>query len=99
MNQAGIDTEIITKNLTIIIGAFVAAVALEFGLGSREVIADLLKGYYTRKNFEIGQLIEFDGILGTILSIDNITMTIETSDGIIIVPIRDVVNNRVSIKK
>jgi small-conductance mechanosensitive channel len=47
MNQAGIDTTVVTNNVTIILGAFLLAVAIGFGLGSREVIRDLLRTFYT----------------------------------------------------
>ena len=35
LNQAGIDTDIITNNVTIILGAFLLAIALAFGFGSQ----------------------------------------------------------------
>lgn len=98
LNQAGIDTDIITKNLTIILGAFLAAIALGFGLGSKEVVGDLLRTFYTRKNYEVGQKIKFKLIHGTIESIDNITMTVKTEKGKIVIPIKDVVENQVEIE-
>ena len=48
LNQAGINTEIITSNFTLILGAFLFAAALGFGLGSREVFSDVLKMFYAR---------------------------------------------------
>ena len=68
LNQAGINTDIITNNLTIILGAFLASIALAFGLGSKDVIGDLMRSFYTRKNFEVGQKIHFGTITGTIQS-------------------------------
>lgn len=99
LNQAGIQTEIITNNLTIILGAFLASVALAFGLGSKEVVGDLMKSFYTRKNFEVGQKIHFKDIDGTIESIDNITMTLKTTKGKLILPIKDVVENQIEIEE
>tara|TARA_R110000868_G_scaffold140345_2_gene355886 strand:- start:80 stop:907 length:828 start_codon:yes stop_codon:yes gene_type:complete len=98
LNQAGIDTEIITNNLTIILGAFLAAVSIAFGLGSKDVVGDLLRAFYTRKNFEVGQNIHFKNIKGTIESIDNITMSIKTAKGKVILPIKDIVENEVEIE-
>lgn len=99
LNQAGINTSIITNNLTIILGAFLAAIALGFGLGSKDVIGDLLRAFYTRKNFEVGQKINFKNISGTVESVDNITMTIKTSTGTIIIPIKEIVENQINIEK
>ncbi len=37
LNQAGIDTDIITNNVTIILGAFLLAIALAFGFGLKKL--------------------------------------------------------------
>ena len=99
LNQAGIDTQIITSNFTLILGAFLFAIALGFGLGSRGVISDLLKMFYTRKNYMVGDVIVIDDLEGTIEAIDNITMTLQTKKGTVVLPIEEVVSNRVYIKK
>jgi small-conductance mechanosensitive channel len=98
LNQAGINTDLITNNLTIIFGAFLVTASLAFGLGSKEIISDLLKSFYARKNFEIGQKIKFKNVSGTIESIDNISMILKTEDGKIVVPIKDVVGNQVEVE-
>ncbi|MDT0608597.1 mechanosensitive ion channel family protein [Croceitalea rosinachiae] len=98
LNQAGIDTDIITSNFTMILGAFLFAIALGFGLGSREVFADVLKMFYTRKNYMVGDQISIGDLEGTIEAIDNITMTLKTKKGKVIIPIDEVVSNRVLIK-
>jgi len=99
LNQAGINTEIITSNFTLILGAFLFAAALGFGLGSREVFSDVLKMFYARKTYMVGDSIAFDGIEGTIKAIDNNCITLNTKKGTLVVPIKDVVSNRVTLKK
>lgn len=99
LNQAGINTEIITSNFTLILGAFLFAAALGFGLGSREVFSDILKMFYARKTYMVGDTISFDGIEGKIEAIDNISITIATQDGKLVVPIKDVVSQRVTLKE
>ena len=99
LNQAGINTEIITSNFTLILGAFLFAVALGFGLGSKEVFSDTLKMFYARKTYMVGDSISFDGIEGTIEAIDNVSMTLSTKKGKMVVPIKDVVSKRVTFKK
>lgn len=98
LNQAGINTEIITSNFTLILGAFLFAAALGFGLGSREVFSDVLKMFYARKTYMVGDSISFDGIEGTIEAIDNISMTLSTQQGKMVIPIKDVVSQRVTLK-
>ena len=98
LNQAGIDTEIVTSNLTMILAAFLLAFALAFGFGAQKIVGDLLRTYYTRKTYEIGQKIEFNNIKGNVASIDGITVTIKTKEGKLIVPIKDIVESQVSIQ-
>jgi len=97
LNQAQIDTSIITSNITMILGAFLLAAALGFGLGSREVIRDVLRTFYTRKNYAVGDNISIGETKGTIDSIDNISMTLNTEEGKVVIPIQEVVENRVQI--
>lgn len=98
LNQAGIDTEIVTSNLTMILAAFLLAFALAFGFGAQKIVGDLLRTFYTRKTYEIGQKIEFNNIKGNVESIDGITVTIKTKEGKLIVPIKDIAESQVSIQ-
>lgn len=97
LNQAGVDTTIITTNISLIIGAFLLAVAIGFGLGSKEVITQLLWTFYARRNYVIGDRIEVGDLVGTIDAIDNATVTLKTKEGKIIVPIKEIVESRVKV--
>ncbi|MCL5130290.1 MULTISPECIES: mechanosensitive ion channel domain-containing protein [unclassified Algibacter] len=98
LNQAGVDTEIITSNITMILAAFLLAFALAVGFGAQKVVGDLFRTFYTRKIYEVGQKIEFDDIKGEIESIDGISVTLKTSTGKIIVPIKDIVESQVRLQ-
>ncbi|MEL0456753.1 mechanosensitive ion channel domain-containing protein [Flavobacteriaceae bacterium SZ-1-7] len=98
LNQAGVDTEIITSNVTMILAAFLLAFALAFGFGAQKVVGDLLKAFYARKTYEIGQKIEFGDIKGEVDSINHITVTLKTKNGKLIVPIKDIVESQVSVQ-
>ncbi|MDO5980979.1 mechanosensitive ion channel family protein [Flavivirga spongiicola] len=98
LNQAGVNTEIITQNLTLILGAFLLAFALAFGFGAQKVVGDVLKAFYTRKIYEIGQVIEFNNIKGEVETIDSISITLKTEEGKLVVPIKDIVESQVKIK-
>lgn len=99
LNHAGINTEIITTNFTLVLGAFLLAFALAFGLGSREVVANLLKTFYARKNYAVGDKIKMNDLEGTIQAIDSISVTLKTVDSQnIVIPIKELVENRIEIK-
>jgi hypothetical protein len=97
LNQAGVDTGIITSNLTMILAAFLLAFALAFGLGARDVVADLLRTFYTRKTYEVGKKIEFENKVYEVDSINNISVVLKNSEGKLIVPIKDIVENQIKI--
>lgn len=97
LNQAGVNTEIITSNLTMILAAFLLAFALAFGLGAREVVSDLLKTFYTRKTYEVGKQIQFQNKVYEIDAIDNISVVLKNEEGKLIVPIKDIVESQIKI--
>lgn len=97
LNQLGVNTDIITNNLTIILGAALAAFTIAFGLGSRDIIQRLIFGFYSRKNFEIGQRIRIKKEEGTIVHIDNITLVLQAEDKKIVFPIKKIVNTKIEI--
>lgn len=99
LNQAGIDTSIITNNVTIVLGAFLLTFAIAFGLGSKDVVRRLLLSFYTRKNYSIGDKINVNGVQGEIESIENISLIIKTEKGKMVIPIDEIVDNRVEIKE
>lgn len=99
LNQAGVDTEIITNNFTIILGAFLLAISLALGLGSREVVGDLLRTFYTRKIYEIGDKVTIGKLKGKVIGIDNISMVIKTKTGKVVIPIKKVVGKTVLVEE
>lgn len=99
LNQAGINTDLITSNLTIILGAILASFTIAFGLGSRDVITRLLFGYYTRKNIQEGNKVIINGFKGVVGSVDNICVVLITEEGKLILPIKDIVDNQIEIIK
>ncbi|WP_047546785.1 mechanosensitive ion channel family protein [Psychroserpens sp. Hel_I_66] len=98
LNQAGINTDIITSNFTMILGAFLLAFALAFGLGAKEVVGDLLKTFYTRKTFEVGKRIEFQDAIYEIEAINNISVVLKNTSGKkVIIPVKDIVESHIKV--
>ncbi|WP_298899126.1 hypothetical protein [uncultured Psychroserpens sp.] len=97
LNQAGINTDIITSNLILILGAFLTAFALAFGFGAKEVVGSLLKTFYTRKTFEVGKKIEFQNKVYEIDAIENISVVLKNSEGKLVVPVKDIVESQIKV--
>jgi hypothetical protein len=99
LNQAGVDTEIITSNITMILAAFLLAFALAFGFGAQSAVSSLLKTFYARKIYEVGQVIEFNNIKGEVEAINSISVTLKTEKGKLVVPIKDIVESQIKIQE
>lgn len=99
LNQAGIDTQIITNNFTIVLGAFLLAISLALGLGSREIVGDLLRTFYSRKIYEVGDKVKIGDLQGTVIGIDNISMILKTKNGKVVIPIKKVVEKTVTVEE
>ena len=99
LNQAGVDTQIITNNFTMILGAFLLAISLALGLGAREVVGDLLRTFYTRKIYIIGDKVKIGKLEGTVIGIDSISMILKTKNGKVVIPIKKVVEKTVKVEE
>ena len=98
INQIGIDTTIISNNLSYLIGAALVTVVVAVGLGSRDVVYRLILGFYAKKNLEPGMKIKIgDDLEGVIESFDNISITLKSGDEKIIVPIKKISNSQIKI--
>ncbi len=96
-NKLGINIDIITDNLSIILGALFLTLAIAFGLGSREIIKRLLFGFYSKKSLEVGQRIRIEETEGTIVSIENISLTLQCEDEKVVYPISMIVDKKIKI--
>ncbi|MCB0514872.1 MAG: mechanosensitive ion channel [Chitinophagales bacterium] len=97
LNQAGVNTEIITENMQIILGAMLFSLAIGYALGSKALMSNMLGAFYSKGKFEVGQTIRFDNVQGKIVNTDSTSMTLKTSDRLIIIPLSQLVERRVEI--
>lgn len=97
LDQAGIDTSIITSNLLIILGAILGAAAISYGFASRDIFSNILASLFSRRMFEAGQTIEFDGVKGKVVGMSNISVTIQSGNEKIIIPTHQLITNKVKI--
>lgn len=98
LEQAGLDTSIITSNLLLIIGAVLLTAAISYGFASREILSNILASFFSRRTFKVGQLIEIEGDRGRILSMTNVSLVIKNDAGEkIVIPTQQLIQHRVKI--
>lgn len=98
LKQGGLDTSIITSNLLIIIGTIMVSAGLSYGFASKDVLANILAGFFSKRTFRKGQMIEIDGIRGVIVDISNISMTIQCNDTErVVIPSHQIITSKVKI--
>lgn len=98
LNQAGVNTDIITSNLMIILAAVLGAAALSYGLASRDVMTNILANFFNRRTFIPGQTIEIDEIKGMIISTSSTSVILKSDKGEkIVIPAQEMLTKRVRI--
>jgi small-conductance mechanosensitive channel len=68
ISTLGVDTSLLTSSLTIIVASVGLAIALTFGLGSRDAARNVIAGYYVRQQFTPGQQVTLGNYSGTVRS-------------------------------
>lgn len=98
LEQAQFDTSIITSNLMLLIGTIMVAAAISYGFASRDVLSNILAGYFSRRSFRAGQVIEVENIKGTIVDATNISITVKVNDEEqVIIPMHKLITNNVKV--
>ena len=84
--QLGLDVSLLTSVFLIVLAAALGAAALAFGLGAREVTADVLAMHYVNKSYRIGQRVRVGSEQGRILRTTRTTIVLESADGEVSIP-------------
>jgi small-conductance mechanosensitive channel len=86
LEQLGIETNLLTIAASAIIGALAIALALAFGLGSRDLARNIMAGYHARDSFLPGQRLTFAGRTGRLVLIGTVKFILETEAGLVSLP-------------
>jgi len=86
LEQLGIETTLLISTALALIGATALALALGFGIGSRELARNIMSGYHVKDAFEPGQQISVREYSGEILAVGPVKTTLRTDAGRITLP-------------
>ena len=86
LKQAQISMEILSQNISILIGGIVLAFAIGYGLASKSVVANFLASFYSKGKINIGDTVTLDGVTGQIIDMDSTSLSIQTADSTVVMP-------------
>ncbi len=86
LEQLGVETTLLTTATIALIGATALALAVAFGLGSRELARNIMAGFHAKEEFTIGQTLSVRGHTGRLVGITSVKAVIETEDGRVSLP-------------
>ncbi len=84
--QLGLDVSLLTNVFLIVMSAALGAAALAFGLGAREVVADILAMHYVNKSYRIGQVVRVGSEQGRIVRTTRTSVLLESAEGELSIP-------------
>lgn len=86
LDQLGVEVSFLKTTLLILLAAILGGAALAFGLGCRELVANVLSSHYIQRTYQTGQTIRFQDVQGRIARITDIAVIVETEEGEVVVP-------------
>lgn len=89
VNQLGIDLSFLTIMSGIVLGSLLLSVALAFGLGANTMVGNIISCHYLQRLYRVGNVIEIDGLTGTIVKITGAFVVLETETGQVTVPAKN----------
>jgi hypothetical protein len=92
--QLGIDVSLVTAVFLIVLAATLGGAAIAFGLGAREMIADILAMYYVNQSYRVGQLVRIGADQGRIVRTTRTSVLLENADGELSIPGRHFIEKR-----
>ena len=97
LNQAEIETTLITNNLLLIMGSVLLAFGIAYGFASREILTNILSSYYGKDRYLVGQTIKIGDVVGVIEKIDSIPVTLQLENKKVVIPCKRLIEEQIEI--
>ena len=86
IDQIGINIDILTNVIDIILAAILLGAALAFGLGAKTSVSNILASHYFKNRYNEGQMIRIGDIEGKIIQITPTAVIVDTLEGTATIP-------------
>jgi len=97
LSQAGIDTTLITNNLTMLIGGILLAFMIGFGFASKDLMSSMLSSIYVNDSLAVGSKVKIGDIGGEIVEMTSTAIMLKTGDKKISIPMHKLTSEIVEI--
>lgn len=97
LEQASIETTLLSTNLTILVAGLVAAFSIGYGLASKDTMANYLASFYTKNKVKTGDIVRVSGVTGEVMMVDGSSLTIQTEDRLVIIPLKKLTSENLEI--
>src|SRR5687768_10106709 len=94
IEQLGIEISFLKATLLILFSALLLGAALAFGIGGRDLVANILSAHYVHRLYQVGQVVRIDGVEGRIVRIAETSVILECAEGDVSIPARVFADNR-----
>jgi len=94
IDQLGIEISFLKVTLLILFGALLLGAALAFGIGGRDLVANILSAHYVHRQYQVGQVIRVDGVEGRIVKFTETSVILECEEGDVSIPARTFADSR-----
>jgi Conserved TM helix/Mechanosensitive ion channel len=88
IEQLGIEISFLKATLLILFAGLLLGASLAFGLGGRDLVANILSAHYVHRLYQVGQVVRIDGIEGRIVQIAETSVILECPEGDVSIPAR-----------
>ena len=97
LQQLGLDLSLFTGTFINLITIGAAGIALAFALGGREIVHNILAGYYAKEVFSTGDRLLLDKTEGTLESIGALNAEISIGEDVLVVPNSQLIDKKVRV--
>jgi len=97
LKQINVDTSLISNNIEYFVMAVLLASSISYGFASYPFMRNMLASYFGKRTFEVGQKIQVDDVVGTIVQINSVSVVIQTDVDFVVIPSMELMNKNVHI--
>ena len=98
IEQLGIDTSLITSNISIVIAGLIIGGAISYGFAARDAMGNILSTFFAKRSFIAGQVVRIGNVEGQIIEINSTNIVVQQDNNErIVIPTKRFVSENVAI--